>query len=291
MKDPRSFFITIFALILITISIVIVSIWGYRVYFGKPVVIQMAPIQQEDSQPEQDTKPVNKETLPIVTNDSIETLNDDSDTALQAKLVQLNQLQSEIKSIINKKSVNETTDKRIEQLQASISQLEGKNNRIEEENKKLVKMVNQLASIKKSQKVSTPKISAPPPKTPEKISAVTVTSLNVYAGGEEGNSVATAAKAKQLKGSFFVKTNGVSSGEFDIVILKPDGKVLLNSPWESGVFETSKGKKIYSIKLNFNRTTQQLYFSIDVEDAANGIYTVQVFYQGEMIAAVRKTLS
>lgn len=291
MKDSRSFFITIFALILITISIVIVSIWGYRVYFGEPVVVQMEPIQQEDdSLPEPDSKSVSAETLPVVINDSTEDL-DDSDTMLQAKLEQLNQLQNEIKSIINKKSADETTDQRIEQLQVSISQLERKNNRIEVENKKLVKMVNQLASIKKSQKVSTPKISAPPPKTSEKISAVTVTSLNVFAGGEEGNSVTMAAKAKQLKGSFIVKTIGVSSGELDIVILKPDGKVLLNAPWESGVFETSKGKKIYSIKLNFNRSTQQLYFSIDVEAAARGIYTVQVFYHGEIIAAVRKTLS
>lgn len=290
MKDPRSFIVTILALVLIALAIVIVSIWGYRVYFGATPGTSVAGVVTKEPVKTEPVKIIQKESLPIINTDSSSITSDDS---LAAKLLELNRLQNEIKTIIEKKKSAETNDDKIEQLEASIQELENKNNRIAEENKRLMKMVNQLATMRRSQKVTTTKKSVAKKTEPvEKKVPVSVSSFNVNAVSDDaGNTTSVASKANRLIGSFYVKADNIPQGELDVVIIKPNGKVLLNSPWESGVFETPTGKKVYSVKLHFNQASQQVNFSIDLPEAEQGIYTVNVYYKGEIIGSIKKRLS
>ena len=76
--------------------------------------------------------------------------------------------------------------------------------------------------------------------------------------------------------------------------LQPDGRVLKNSEWDSGSFNTPDGKKIYSYKLSFNYAKgeqKQLLFSLKADKYQKGNYTMQVYYNGIMIGRVSKTLS
>ena len=78
-----------------------------------------------------------------------------------------------------------------------------------------------------------------------------------------------------------------------VVVLQPDGKVIRNSAWESGVFETRDGKKIYSRKLLFDATgnEKQLNFSLNPDRFLKGEYTMQIWYNGSMIGKMSRILS
>ena len=79
-----------------------------------------------------------------------------------------------------------------------------------------------------------------------------------------------------------------------VVVLQPDGRVLKNSEWDSGSFNTPDGKKIYSYKLSFNYAKgeqKQLLFSLKADKYQKGNYTMQVYYNGILIGRVSKTLS
>jgi len=286
MKDQRSFIITVFALILITVAIIVVSIWGYQVYINNKNTDTLS-VQNANASQNIQTSRIPISNAPAQQD---ETHSVDSTATLAQKLDELNRLQMEIKSIIDKRAEDSALQK-IEQLEANIFELESKNNRIEAENKKLSKMVRELAAIKKERSVLQKKKNTAFTKnetpTGNNESEVSVNSLNFFTTETSGSDDPS---AKQLKGSFVIKANNVSNGELNIVILKPDGKILMNSPWESGVFETSSGKKIYSTKLHFDHTGQRLSFNIDVNDTPTGIYTIQVYYNGKVIATLRKTL-
>ena len=109
--------------------------------------------------------------------------------------------------------------------------------------------------------------------------------------GQETN---TADDAEKIVGTFTVKNlPAKGNGELLIVVLQPDGKVVKNSVWESGTFESADGKKIYSRKLYAEATNEekQLNFSLTPERFLKGDYTMQIWYNGNMIAKMTKTLS
>ncbi len=76
-----------------------------------------------------------------------------------------------------------------------------------------------------------------------------------------------------------------------MIIKKPDGKVLINSPWESGVFQPEDGNQIYSIKFHFDAPGQAVTFSLDASSPAKGTYTMEVYYKGKLIGLLKKTMS
>ena len=103
-----------------------------------------------------------------------------------------------------------------------------------------------------------------------------------------------ADNAEKMVGTFVVKNlPAKGNGELLIVVLQPDGKVVKNSVWESGTFETIEGKKIYSRKIITETATEekQLNFSLTPDRFLKGDYTMQIWYNGSMIAKMIKTLS
>ena len=82
--------------------------------------------------------------------------------------------------------------------------------------------------------------------------------------------------------------------EMLVVVLQPDGRVLKNSEWDAGSFNTQEGKKLYSYKLNFTYARgepKRLNFSLRADRYQKGNYTMQLYYNGLMIGKAVKTLS
>ena len=97
-------------------------------------------------------------------------------------------------------------------------------------------------------------------------------------------------------GTFVVKNNSPINTKSDImvVVVQPNGQILQKSDWESGVFETAEGKKIYSCRLKCETNkgeSRQLNFSISADKYLRGNYSMQVYYNGVLIGKVNKVLS
>jgi hypothetical protein len=99
----------------------------------------------------------------------------------------------------------------------------------------------------------------------------------------------------RLKGSLEVTNNdNNSSVEMFVVILQPDGKLLKQSGWDSGSFETREGTKIYSCKLRFDcpkGENKSLSFSVPSSNFQKGMYSILVYHKGVMVARGNKSLS
>ena len=67
-----------------------------------------------------------------------------------------------------------------------------------------------------------------------------------------------------------------------------------DSGWESGAFNTSDGRKIYSNKFAFTYSRgedKKLQFTINAGSLEKGTYTMEVYYNGVIIGRTVKTLS
>jgi glutathionyl-hydroquinone reductase len=77
--------------------------------------------------------------------------------------------------------------------------------------------------------------------------------------------------------------------------MQPNGKVLKNSAWETGIFETKEdGRKMYSQKIRFDYNkgeTKRCNFSVIADNYPKGNYTFQIYHNGVLIANTVKTLS
>ncbi len=118
----------------------------------------------------------------------------------------------------------------------------------------------------------------------------------VMNAAENETETTLAEKTEKLNGSFTVVNfnSQLSNAEMMVVVLKPDGRVLKNSAWDSGTFNTVDGKKIYSYKFNFNYNlgeAKRLLFSLKGGSLAKGNYTMEVYHNGQLIGRMVKTLS
>ena len=105
-----------------------------------------------------------------------------------------------------------------------------------------------------------------------------------------------ANETEKLSGNFKIKSKRAQSttSEIMIVVVQPDGKVVQNSTWETGTFETTEGKKIYSSKLRFDYNAgelKQLNFSLTPDRYLPGNYIIKVYHNGILIGKTDKTLS
>lgn len=95
--------------------------------------------------------------------------------------------------------------------------------------------------------------------------------------------------------SFTVKNfnSQLSNADIFLVILQPDGRVLKTSGWDSGTFNTSDGRKVYSYKFNFKYSkgeAKRLICSLKTSNLQSGSYSMEIFYNGQPIAKTTKTL-
>jgi hypothetical protein len=223
------------------------------------------------------------------------------------KLDEVNNLRSEIANLLkgdkSQENLNEAQVK-IFLLQEKVGLLQSRFLDISEENKRLQLLLNQmLASGKlsynnskiktyKQEETAIPVVNIETAKV-NSTNAAIATGLHLFAVADN-NETNQSVDADKIVGTFMLKNiTNKANAEVVVVVLQPDGTVLKNSVWESGTFETREGKKVYSRKIIFESesTEKQVNFSLSPDNFSKGNYTMQVWYNGSMIAKTVKSLS
>jgi len=226
-------------------------------------------------------------------------------TSLDTRLSEFFQLRNEIKAILSDRSANadmEMAGRKIIELQERIAALRNINLDVERENKRLNALLNQLTDGEPVNNTTTSKVIAEI-KSPIKKSAgnevfllseLRFSAIQINDNREQETN--RTELTEKLAGSFKVRNKNIQSNNAEImlVVVQPDGKVLQNSPWDAGTFETPEGKKIYSAKLRFEYNpgeAKQLLFSITADQYQQGSYILNIYQNGKLIGKMVKTLS
>jgi hypothetical protein len=237
-------------------------------------------------------------------------LNIDEDAA--TKLADMTKLRLEINDLLNAKSPNAdlTLAKiKIEELQIKVALLQNKYSGVESENKRLQQMLNQLLASNKNYKGNTNStasnnngflkeqkvIHSGSPERPinNTTTAAGLQLLAVMINNTKEQETNDSEEAEKMIGSFsFKNAASKTTNEVMVVVLQPDGRVVKNSVWESGTFETREGKKIYSRKVLVEPSNDEkrVSFSLTPDTFLSGDYIMQIWYNGNLIAKTVKSL-
>jgi hypothetical protein len=212
-------------------------------------------------------------------------------------------LRYEIAALLQDRSVTPNLNlaqRKIEELKQTVEQLQYKNADVENENKRLNVIVEQLIKQKQESYQNTKALTTEPTNTftSGTISNTAISAANLTLSAIASDDTQETNEAKQtekLVCTFTVKNQG-NAGKCDIIVvlLQPDGQVLQKSAWESGAFETNEGKKIYSCKFRCDAPkgeSKPLSFSITADNYQKGNYTMQVYHNGILIGRRFKALS
>jgi FtsZ-binding cell division protein ZapB len=310
MRDSKSFFLLITVLVLVTISFILISIWGYHYYFGNADTRQTVSQSAKTFATEEKDK--NKDSLDYVldsivrkSKDPTKNISDDNtdslDRTLELKILEYRKLKSDIIEILNKKTaLNDTAivNEKVSLLQRTIDELRERNNEIVSENEQLKETVKQLTTSKSPKEAtvsSTQKrISKSSHSLPLLVSQLRFAAIHV--NKDDKNVTSLASQTNRLEGSFEINIKPAknNSPKIFIVILQPDRKVLINPAHKSGIFYTPDGNKKYSTSLQFNvkkDNHKRLYFSmVAPQPIQKGKYTMQIYHGGILIGRLNKML-
>lgn len=311
MKSSNSLLLLLVSLLLVIVSGILLWTWGYRVY-------------NKNDNGTVKTQPADSAAIARVVRDSLQQqytatlreLNTQIDSTLygsdslrgqlSAKLEEFFRLRDEINELLKDKSGSFKQDlakQKIIELQIKVQELRNRNADVEQENKKLNALLAQLKDLEKNnpgqdnaRRVSYDSRAAEN-NTP--VSAVfTASDLRLSAvmtDNDRETETSSAQQTEKLVGSFVVRNAGaVNNSEIMVVVVQPDGRVLKGSAWESGIFSTPEGKKIYSYKLSFDYSrgeSKKLLFSLSADKYQKGNYIMQVYHNGSLIGKLSKSLS
>jgi len=307
MKDRKSLYLLIFALTVVTISFILISIWGYHFYFAKKNTQPIAQIDPQESSPVHKTAV--RDSLQILLNAAVAQLGNPADSitfdssvdkTLAVKLLQFNRLKNEIAEILKNKTSSQdmgVAGEKITQLQQSVEELKNQNDQVAAENARLNRIVKELMEKKET---SASRGTASSDKKHLASSAYTlpllVSHLRFVGMTVSDNNRVTniAAQTERLYGSFQLNVKPANTNNaIYVVVIQPNGKTLLNSAWESGTFETKSGIEKYSTVLHFDNQKDngnRLVFSIDSHNFQKGKYAMQIYHDGVMIGRLTRTL-
>lgn len=314
MRDTKSILLLIVSFLLLIVSCVLLWTWGYRVYqesgHDKKVA---AVVPQQNTDPAVIVQDSSQRSLYTTVNapgaklDSIWSNADSLKNQLDLKVDEFNKLRGEITTILKTPGNNADLGmarQKIVTLQQIVDDLRSRNKDVENENKRLQEVLQQLSAYMKpadqNQNVKRVALEEKIPVTSsEPVIAFTASDLRLSAimtDKEKEEETLQAQQTGKLVGSFTVKNNTgqANSSEMLIVVLQPDGQVLKASAWESGVFNTPEGKKVYSYKVRFDLTkgeARRLLFTLSADKYQKGSYIMQVYHNGTMIGRMLKTLS
>jgi hypothetical protein len=300
------------SIVLLIISAVVLAISSYK-YFIKGTAVKKTELASNMPIKKQAERDSIQKVYNATVNDIDTKLKVDpqiaSDKYAQTKLDDVNTLRTEISALLKDKNndANLASAKlKIEELQLKVAILQNRFTGVEAENKRLQALLSQLMSSNRSNNLpSTSAVSEKQPKiNTERLvtnntygPATTAAGLHLFAVVDNNNreqETNDAEEAEKMIGTFSLKNISVkATPEVMVVVLQPDGRVLKNSVWESGTFETKEGKKVYSRKISFEpaQEDKQLNFSLTPDTFLKGDYTLQIWYNGKMIAKTVKTLS
>jgi hypothetical protein len=300
------------SIVLLIISAVVLAISSYK-YFIKGTTAKKTELASSMPIKKQAERDSIQKVYNATVNDIDTKLKVDpqiaSDKYAQTKLDDVNTLRTEISALLKDKNndANLASAKlKIEELQLKVAILQNRFTGVEAENKRLQALLSQLMSSNRSNNLpSTSAVSEKQPKiNTERLvtnntygPATTAAGLHLFAVVDNNNreqETNDAEEAEKMIGTFSLKNiSDKATPEVMVVVLQPDGRVLKNSVWESGTFETKEGKKVYSRKISFEpaQEDKQLNFSLTPDTFLKGDYTLQIWYNGKMIAKTVKTLS
>lgn len=309
MRENKYDKLLLLSIILIIASAILLIISGYNIYFTNTDAKQIA---QSKNAPTEATLPLRDSLEKIYTNTVSDIKNNlsiastvENEEDIKNRMIELDTLKAEIKALLSNKNNNDDlllAKVKIEELQQKVYFLQSKYSNVESENKRLQKLINQLLTSKPSYPSTTSKavVFEKTNVAPEKLSSgntAMAARLHLFAvvnSNAKEQETTASENAEKMVGTFVVKNlPAKGNGELLIVVLQPDGKVVKNSVWESGTFETTEGKKIYSRKIITETSSdeKQLNFSLTPDRFLKGDYTMQIWYNGNMIAKMIKTLS
>ena len=295
------------SVVLLVLSAIMLLISGYNIYFKKYSIPNIAQATIANG-----IVPKLRDSLTKIYSSTVSKIDDHLNLTLTAaadpdtktKMAELGTLREEIVALLANKNNDadlQLAKVKIEELQQKVSLLQNKYTGVESENKRLQLLINQLLNTKQT----TVQTTAAAPIEKQKGIAAAVNNnvvgsagaLHLFAVAGTNNNeqeTNTADDAERIVGTFTVKNlSAKGNGELLVVVLQPDGKVVKNAVWESGTFESAEGKKIYSRKLHAETASEdkQLNFSLTPDKFLKGDYTMQIWYNGNMIAKMVKTLS
>lgn len=294
------------SLVMLVISVALLFISGYHFYFKKtenrPVPTAAVAVKAE------------RDTLQEMYAAALKSLDenfsaswksaDTLSTDLDVKITAFNTLRNDIANIL--KDQSPTADlgvarQKIIELQIMVNGLRIKNSDVEAENRRLIALLQQLrvnnntianiqAPVQQPVAIRTIAVKQETEQTEGPL-LTRALQLNAIAADKKTNA---ADLAERFIGSFLLRnTADKKNNELMLVVLQPDGKVLRNSVWEAGTFESDEGRKAYSKKLYFDPSDdeKQISFSLNPERFFKGEYTMQLWYNGNLVAMLKKALS
>lgn len=293
---------------MLAISVVLLFISGYNLYFKKenkatPPAAVVNVKSERDSLQELYAATVKKMDENFAASwNSADTLS----TGLDVKITEFNKLRSDIAGLLKSQNpssgeLNQAREK-ITELQLRVNSLQTKNSDVEAENRRLLALLMQLREQNNNTTTMSPVATQQPlaVRTAVKQTGagkaeepLLTRSLQLYAVAAD-KKTNDSEQAEKFVGSFLLRnTADKKNTELMVIVLQPDGKVVRNSIWESGTFESDEGRKAYSKKLVFDPSEEekQVNFSLNPERFYKGEYTMEIWYNGNMIAMMKKALS
>lgn len=303
MKDTKSILLLVVSFLLVAVSCVLLWTWGYRVYKAGNEQPQSKSIEHPVTPPIPASTVVS---LPEKHIDSIWNNADSLRSQLDVKLNEFNRLRNEINALLKNPSGEAdlgSARQKIMSLQQIVEELRHRNKDIENENQRLQSALQQLSAYLKSPQIQNVKRVAMEEKgTTESSPSMpdfTATDLRLSAimfNNEKEEETVQAGQAEKLVGSLTVRNNSSKAvnTEMQVVVIQPDGQVLKGSAWESGIFSTPEGKKVYSYKLKVDLTageSRKVLFSLISDKYLPGNYTMQLYCNGLLIGKYLKSFS
>jgi regulator of replication initiation timing len=311
MRDTKSLLLLLVSLLLVLVSFVLIWTWGYGYYTKSGAVITNATQPAADSatiankvrDSLQKVYDATLQEMDLQLNSTL-THSDSLQNELEVKLAEFYRLRTEITTILKSRTVNNNfavAKQKIGELQTKVEGLKEKNQLVDNENRKLNDVLTEMSKTEKSSnKNAAPGtiVKTANPERPNPVYSAFITSdlrLAAVTNTDE-NETPLAEKADKLTGTFTVMNfnSQLTNAEMMVVVIKPDGKVLKGSGWDSGTFFTPEGKKIYSYKFSFSYSrgeAKRLAFSLNGGTLSKGNYTMEVYHNGLMIGKVVKSLS
>lgn len=302
LKESRISFLLLFSLCLLLLAFIILFAWGFIYYRNAAEVVKNQPtIIIKDSSSiaagiRDSLQKIYASTWQQI-NQQLDAANTNADSiqgSMDMKYQEFSQIRSEISRILDANKTPSQMDAarlKLAELQMRLEDWRKKYNDVAAENQRLSALLRQLASTpsnERRQTVSNTSI----PVIPTSASAANLPAMQVQAWQLKAEEEADRVR---LRGSLEVTNNdNGSSVEMFVVILQPDGKLLKQSGWDSGSFQTREGTKIYSCKLRFDCAkgeNKSLNFSVPSGNLQKGMYSIQVYHKGVMVARGNKSLS
>ncbi|MBK8608533.1 MAG: hypothetical protein IPL84_00880 [Chitinophagaceae bacterium] len=309
MRDTKSLLLLLVSLLLVLVSFVLIWTWGYKFYSKAedsagtpkmPVVVVPASSLGDSLQKIYSADLLNLDKQL----DSTLNYSDSLNILLDIKLAEFYRLRNEIADILkNRDSRNNYSQakQKLTELQTKVDNLKEKNLTVDNENKKLNDVLNEIRKTDSRIDKNMPETPKPKTASPENPNPVyqlfTVSDIELTAiSGGGDTETSEAERANRFKGYFSVVNfnSQLTNAEMYVVLLRPDGRVLKNSGWESGSFNTSEGKKVYSYKFSFSYTRgeiKRLNFSMSAGNLVKGNYSMEIYYNGQLIGKTVRSLS